>query len=90
MRQLPDSVQAYKRTPIFNQDTIPAGLRKDHRTAEGVWGVITVVSGELRYEIADEAESHVLGPGNPGTVAPTVSHKVTPVGDVAFYVEFHR
>lgn len=35
----------YKRTPTFDEHTIPAGLRRDHRTRAGVWGRIVVEAG---------------------------------------------
>lgn len=27
--------EPYKSTPVFDQDTLPAGLRKEHRTKSG-------------------------------------------------------
>ena len=36
---LPPGLTAYKRTPVFDQDSLPAGLRRSHRTKTGVWGV---------------------------------------------------
>jgi tellurite resistance-related uncharacterized protein len=89
--ELPATVTAYKRTADFDQDSIPAGLRKDHSTKPGVWGVIHVVSGRLRYIVEPPlAGEHVLDPSRPGIVVPEVLHRVVPEGDVRFYVEFHR
>jgi tellurite resistance-related uncharacterized protein len=33
----------YKTTPVFDENTLPGGLRKDHRTKAGVWGIIRVL-----------------------------------------------
>jgi tellurite resistance-related uncharacterized protein len=33
LSRLPAGLVAYRRTLIFDQDTIPAGLRREHRTA---------------------------------------------------------
>ncbi len=91
MKSLPTSVTAYKRTPDFTQDTVPAGLLRSHDTRQGVWGLIVVLAGELRYTILEpELEVLILSPGVPGVVEPTVRHEVCPMGDVRFYVEFHR
>src|SRR4051812_7568539 len=49
LAELPVGLVAYRRTPIFDQDTIPAGLRREHRTAAGVWGLITVLEGRLLF-----------------------------------------
>ncbi len=91
MKSLPDDVRPYRRTPEFTETTVPAGLLGRHTTAEGVWGLIQVVSGRLRYRIlAPEVEEHVLEPGKPGVVEPQVPHQVEPLGPVRFFVEFHR
>jgi len=91
MKMLPDDVAPYNRTPAFTEATVPDGLRREHATKAGVWGLIHVESGRLRYEIAGGEEAVELVPGNPpGVIEPEVRHSVTPVGAVTFYVEFHR
>ena len=91
MTALPGNVAPYKRTPVFTEATVPDGLRREHATKAGVWGLIHVESGRLRYEIAGGGEAVELGPGDPpGVIEPEVPHSVTPVGAVQFFVEFHR
>ena len=91
MKQLPDNVFSYKRTPDFTQDTIPAGLLRSHKTKEDVWGRIVVLEGSLRYRILEPLVEEIdLGPALPGVVEPTVNHEVEAVGQVRFYVEFYR
>lgn len=90
MNPLPDHVRPYNRTATFDETTIPAGLLKDHQTKAGVWGVITVLSGALRYRIEASGEDITLTPENPGIVAPESLHNVAPLGPVSFYVEFYR
>jgi tellurite resistance-related uncharacterized protein len=91
---LPSGVTPYRRTPVFTEATIPAGLLKAHSTKPGVWGVIHVLDGRLAYRITDPARprsGRVLTPdGEPGLVEPGVLHEVEPLGAVRFYVEFHR
>ncbi|MBT3307566.1 MAG: DUF1971 domain-containing protein, partial [Alphaproteobacteria bacterium] len=50
-KTLPSPLKAYRRTPVFTEDTIPKGLRNEHSTKPGVWGVIHVMSGTLLYTI---------------------------------------
>jgi tellurite resistance-related uncharacterized protein len=88
--ELPDHVRAYHRTPLFDETTVPDGLRRDHRTKPGVWGVINVVSGELLYRVAATGTETTLSPGAPGIIEPELLHSVTPLGPVSFYVEFWR
>lgn len=89
--ELPAGYGPYQRTRDFDQRSIPDGLRKDHSTKRGVWGVIHVLAGRLRYIVEPPlASERLLEPGVPGIVAPEVLHRVVPEGEVRFYVEFHR
>jgi tellurite methyltransferase len=91
VKSLPDTVAPYKKTPVFTEVTLPDGLRRDHATKAGVWGLIHIEAGRLLYEISDAGEAIELAPGEPqGVIEPEVRHRVTPIGDVRFYVEFHR
>lgn len=86
---LPDGLAPYRRTPLFDQDSLPAGLKREHRTKAGVWALIHVVEGRLLYRILTPREERVLSPGTPGVVAPEQPHTVEPLGNVRFFVEFH-
>jgi tellurite resistance-related uncharacterized protein len=57
---LPAGLTAYKQTPIFDQDSLPAGLRREHRTKAGVWALIHVVEGSLLYRILEPPSEQVL------------------------------
>lgn len=73
---LPGGLTPYKRTPTFDAETVPAGLRAQHSTKAGVWARVVVLV--------------VLTPERPGIVAPTQLHQAEPGPGVRFYVEFHR
>jgi tellurite resistance-related uncharacterized protein len=91
MPRLPEAVSEYKRTPIFDLATTPAGLRKSHTTKAGVWGEIVVVEGRLLYVIENEEDaSFILRPGVSGAIAPEAPHHVDPYEDARFYVRFLR
>ncbi len=90
MKTLPEGVASYSRTPEFTEKTVPSKLLRDHSTKSGVWGVIRVLSGTLRYTIPSRQEEVVLSPDQCGIVEPDVLHHVTPLGSVVFYVEFYR
>lgn len=91
MKDLPDNVSPYKKTPEFTELTVPAGLLGDHQTKNGVWGKIVILEGNLEYTILEpEKEIIHLDPKIFGVVEPTVLHFVKPLGQVRFYVEFHR
>ena len=81
--------QPYKRTPLFDETTLPAGLRSEHRTKAGVWGIIRVTSGRLRYRVLDPASETILDPDHPGLVLPEQPHLVEPLGAMEMLVEFY-
>ena len=92
MSTLPGGLRCYKRTATFDELTVPTGLLGEHSTKDGVWGLIHVEEGELRYLISDprrEVAEMVLTPASaPGVVEPTILHRVEPVGRVRFHLEF--
>ena len=91
---LPPGLEAYKQTATFTEVTVPAGLLSDHATKEGVWGLIEVASGKLRYLVTDprqrNREQTLVAGGDAGIVEPTILHRVEPVGEVRFHVRFLR
>ncbi len=91
MKTLPKNVTAYKRTPEFDELSVPKGLQNAHQTKKGVWGQIVVLEGQLQYTINEpEIEIIVLTENSYGVVEPEIFHDVKPLGKVRFYVEFYR
>lgn len=85
---LPAGLTSYKQTPVFDQDSLPAGLRREHRTKAGVWALIHVVEGRLLYRILEPPSEQVLLVGVPGIVWPEQPHEVSPLGPLKMFVEF--
>ena len=91
MKSMPADRVAYKRTPEFDQTSVPPGLLKAHKTKTGTWAKIVVLQGELAYRINEpELQSYVLNTATVGIVEPGVAHEVEPIGAVRFYVEFYK
>ena len=76
---------------MFDENTLPAALRREHRTKQGVWGVIRVLEGELRLVLDDGGDDPgtILTPDRPGLVLPGQPHHVEPLGRMRMQVEFH-
>ncbi|WP_428679750.1 DUF1971 domain-containing protein [Reyranella sp.] len=79
---------SYKSTPVFDETTLPAALRREHRTKAGVWGIIRVLEGEVRLVIVGGAET-ILTPDRPGLVLPDQPHHVEPLGKMRMQVDFY-
>lgn len=82
---LPAGLTAYKHTPTFYQDSLPAGLRREHRTQAGVWALIHVVEGSLsylHYRLLDPPSEEILTVGVPGLVRPEQLHEVEPISPI--------
>jgi tellurite resistance-related uncharacterized protein len=91
MKTLPKNVTAYKKTPDFDELSIPKGLLNAHQTKEGVWGKIVILEGQLQYTInGPTIEVVLLTEDSYGVVEPEIFHDVKPLGKVRFYVEFYR
>lgn len=92
--EMPSELEPYQRTANFTEISVPAALRKNHSTKPGVWGLIRVAEGELRYTVADprreRTETMLTAESDPGVVEPTILHHVTPEGPVRFHVQFYR
>ena len=78
----------YKSTPVFDEGSLPAALRRDHSTKKGVWGVIRVLEGALLYEQAGEART--LTPASPALILPEEKHRVEPLGRMRMQVDFYN
>ena len=89
--EMPSGYEPYKRTIDFTTASIPDALTQQHSTKPGVWGVIHVVEGRLRY-IVDEPLAHdeLLEADSRAVIVSEVPHRVIPDGEVRFFVEFHR
>lgn len=86
----PDSVVCYRRTPIFDEQTIPAGLRRDHATGVGIWAAIEVLEGRLRYVVPACDVDSVLTPETTGVIVPQLEHYVEAQGTVRLRLAMYR
>lgn len=81
--------EPYRTTPVFDETSLPAALRREHRTKAGAWGVIRVLEGEVVYTTIEPMEEQRLSPDRPGLILPEQAHFVTPAGPMRMQVEFY-
>jgi tellurite resistance-related uncharacterized protein len=89
---LPAGVVPYRTIGPFDESTLPKGLLSDHRTRAGVWGLVEVSSGSVRYVVCEPGKEReqVLAPGYPGVIVPEQRHHLALDGAVQFTVTFLR
>lgn len=85
----PTPATPYRSTQVFDEVTLPAGLRREHRTKAGAWGIIRVLEGRLRYQVLDPGSEVILEPGRPGLILPEQPHLVEPLGAIRMQIEFY-
>lgn len=89
---LPPGLTCYSTSPLFTNDTVPPKLLASHDVKAGVWGLLRVVRGRLRYHIDREPpSSQTVEAGGTAVIEPQVPHHVELLhDDTAFVIEFHR
>ena len=78
----------YRTTAVFDELTLPAALRREHRTKEGAWGIVRVLEGELMLFFPD-GRSELLNSERAGLIRPQETHWVEPLGRMRMQVEFY-
>ena len=87
--ELPDRLRVARSAGPFNAETLPAGLRGDHRVADGTWGLLRVVNGAVRFRMTTDPPLDVrLSAGDEQAIPPTVLHRVAPEGTMEIVIEF--
>ena len=87
--ELPDGLTVVRTTGVWDEGTMPGGLRRSHRLGDGVWGRLCVQHGRLRFRARTEPVlDQVIGAGGAQAIPPGVEHDVEPQGSVRFSLEF--
>ncbi len=82
-------IAPYRSTPVFDETTLPEALKREHRTKDGVWGVIRVLEGELKFVLAESGTETILTPDRPGLVQPQQTHRVEPLSRLRMQIHFY-
>jgi tellurite resistance-related uncharacterized protein len=82
----------YYRTASFAREAVPKGLLHRHSTKAGVWALLHVTGGALEFfeTEADGESCQLVSAGQSAVIRPEVEHRVAPLGDAEFFVEFWR
>lgn len=80
----------YKTTPVFDAQTLPQALRGEHRTKDGVWGLLRVLEGRVTLVFIEPRREVAVSPGHPAPIPPAAPHFVVVDGPMRMQVEFYR
>ena len=87
--ELTDGLEVVRTTQVWDESSMPAGLRRSHRVAPSVWGRLRVQEGRLRFRAATRPPLDVMvDAGASQPIPPETDHDVEPQGRVRFLVEF--
>lgn len=88
---VPQGLTLARVTDVFTHDTVPAGLLRAHKVADGVWGLLVVIDGSLTFVFEDDGDHPIsVDAGSSVAIAPLRPHHVELNGPVSFRVEFYR
>lgn len=89
--RMPDGLEHVRTTDTFGNDTVPAGLLRAHRVADGVWGRLVVHTGTVTFVFDDEpAHPITVAAGGSVDIPPARQHHLELDRPATFAVEFHR
>ena len=89
--QLPEGLEHVRTTEVFDTVTVPAGLLRAHRVADGVWGRLVVHTGTVTFVFDDEPDHRITARvGDPVAIPPARQHHLELDEPATFAVEFHR
>lgn len=87
--EIPDDLTLLRTAGPWDEATLPPALRRSHRTAEAVWGILKVISGAVRFrlETAPVLDIRLIA-GAKQSIPPEVPHEVALIGPARLLVEF--
>jgi tellurite resistance-related uncharacterized protein len=89
--QLPDGLEHVRTTEVFDDHDHPAGLRRAHRIADGVWARLIVHTGTLTFTFDDHPDQSLTVTADDAVVIPPARpHHLMFDGPVTFALEFSR
>jgi tellurite resistance-related uncharacterized protein len=87
--ELPADLVLLRTAGPFESGTLPAGLRRPHRTAPGTWARLRVLSGLVRVDVQVHPPlAAELAGGDTQALPPGVWHELTLAGPARLELEF--
>lgn len=78
------------KTPIFNNKTCPEGIKKQHATARGIYGILHVVEGMVEFVWEDSNERIIVDTTKSFKITSERKHHLNLLWNTKFYIEFYK
>ena len=92
--ELPVAARPVRRTPTWDERSMPERLRDDHRLGATTWAEVVVDQGALVLRAATLGDppplERKLEAGERAAVPPGTPHRVEPLGPVRFHLELYQ
>lgn len=87
--EVPEDLELIATTETWDEETVPAGLLREHRVPPGRWGVLRVHSGAIRFLLGEgPASVRVVEAGSSQGIPPEVPHRLERIGPVTVTLDF--
>ena len=87
--ELPEGLHVVRTAGPFDAHTLPAGLRRAHRIADGNWGYLRVLEGAAELAIETDPPIRIrLEAGESQPIPPGVPHAVSLQGPAHLAIDF--
>ena len=87
---IPSNLVPSGSTPAFDQKTAPNALQEEHKLAEGTWGLLHVLQGQLIFVDLESSGETTIEADGQITIRPGAPHRVALDGPVQFRIDFYR
>ena len=87
LRKLPPNSRPARRTPTFDQQSVPPALLGHHHTT--VWAELVVEAGQVAFEEEEPRWRTMVATGERQAIVPNRRHHIEPSHDAVFYVQFY-
>jgi tellurite methyltransferase len=87
--ELPEGLTVVRTAGPFDAETIPRGLRSDHRVAARTWGLLRVLEGTVGFVLETSPPIRArLVAGDRQAIPPDVPHRLVVDGHIIVAVDF--
>ena len=87
---IPSNLVPSGSSAIFTEETIPGALQREHKLAEGTWGVLHVFEGKIRFVDLESLQEKIISAPDQVTIHPGAPHRVGVVGPAEIRIDFFR